>query len=636
MRLRLRRLSERGDRLEAAVGARTHELAEAKSHADDARDRAEEQSQIADDARQAADEARQTVEAQAEALQRLDAAKSRFFADLSHEFRTPLSLIIGPVESASDHLRATGQAPVADDLATALRSARRLVRLIDQLLDLARLESQALPFTPRTGDLSAFTREVVRAFGPLAEQRGVALAFHAPRGAVPLRFDRDALEKVVVNLIANAVKFTPAGGRIAVRVAPGDGDGTARPGGAVLSVRDTGTGMAPEVLPRLFDRFFRGTTTVEGVGIGLALARELVDLHGGTIDVTSEVGFGSTFTVTLPADGTGEADGDDAGVEDDDAALAHVSQAEEMFASATPAVLAPPEAGQGGAPDEDVATATEPDDGAHRPLVLLVEDNDEVRAFTRRQLAPRYRIVEASDGHAALDAAYAHRPDLVVTDLTMPGLDGVDLCAALKADVRTALTPVLMLTARASPESRVGGLEAGADDYLVKPFVARELIARVENLLRSRVQMQQAYGRTVTYEPSGVALTSADEAFLDRLRAAVEASMGDATFDVQALAVAMGVSYSGLHRRVKALTGHPPVQFVRTMRLQRAAALLERRVGTVAEVAYAAGFNNLSYFARAFREHFGATPSDYAATRAASAGQVSPEPVPTVVEEDGG
>ncbi len=588
--LRLRRLRERAGRLEAAVSDRTRELTTEKASAEQAWRDAEEQRGIAEGNWA-------TVEAQATALKSLDAAKSRFFANLSHEFRTPLTLIIGPVESAAETLRSGGHAADADDLATALSSAQRLQRLIDQLLDLARLEGQALPFEPREGDLVAFTREIVRGFAPLAEARGLTLAFEAPGAPVHVRFDVDALEKVVFNLVANAVKFTREGGRIAVRVGTQPGTDGAQ---ALVSVRDSGVGVAPEMLPLLFDRFFQASPhhARSGAGIGLSLTKELVELHGGRIEVESKVGFGSTFTVLLP------------GIDGAASALHAPVLLEDVLAAPPPPRA--PATDEAPTASRDEAMADEESPGA-RATVLLVEDNDEVRAFTRRHLAALYHVREARDGADGLRMAFEQPPDVVVTDVMMPEMDGFALCAALKADARTALVPVLMLSARSTAENRVSGLETGADDYLVKPFVARELLARVENLLRSRQQLQAAYGRTVTFAPTGVVLASADEAFLDRVRAAVEARLDDAEFDVTALADAVGVSQSGLNRRLKALTGQPPVQFVRTTRLLRAADMLQQRAGTVAEVAFASGFNNLSYFARCFRTQFGVAPSDYAA-----------------------
>ncbi len=292
VRTRLRRLGARSAALEQAVDARTTELRDEKTRAEDARQVAEEQRGIAESIRG-------TVEAQAAELKTLDAAKSRFFANLSHEFRTPLTLIIGPVESAAHSLRVDGQDAVADELATALQSARRLQRLIDQLLDLARLESRALPFRPYMADLAAFAREIVFAFAGLAEQRGVTLTFQAPEAPLRCLFDPDAVEKVVFNLIANAVKFTAPGGRISVRVAAAVQEGAPV---ALVHVRDTGTGIAADKLPFLFDRFFQAEShhARTGSGIGLSLAHELVTLHGGRLDVESEVGFGSTFTASFP------------------------------------------------------------------------------------------------------------------------------------------------------------------------------------------------------------------------------------------------------------------------------------------------------------------------------------------------
>ncbi len=570
------------------------------------------------------------LEEQARRLAEMDELKSRFFTNVSHEFRTPLTLILGPIRDAlSDELDGEGllrHAPMMH------RNAQRLLRLINQLLDLSKLEAGAMQLRARRRDLVPFFRGLVMAFASRAERDGVTLSFSTEKESIELAFDAEKLEKVVTNLLSNAFNFTPGGGKIRVKL-------RSTLEAVDFSVQDTGEGVPAEELPHLFDRFYQvdgsSTRRHEGTGIGLALTKDLVELHGGAIDVESEPGFGTTFTVRLPIRAEAEPDKKDEVSREADEAYGKLSEEDGRFEPEAEDSLFEPDtlaglSGNGGetgrieeygeildeAAHPSNATLHPPDEAAtpNAPTILLVEDNADVRAYVRSHLQGSYRLLEAADGRDGLRQAKEHVPDLVVSDVMMPEMDGFALCEAIKSDEALAHVPVVLLTAKADEASRIEGLESGADDYLAKPFSVEELTTRVENLIEIRRRLRARFSGEVRLGPEEVTVPSADAAFIERVRDVVEAEMGDGRFGVDRLAGEVGVSVRQLHRRVKEVTGLTPGGYVRMMRLQRAAQLLERQAGTVSEIAYRVGFNDANYFSRLFRQTFGRTPSEFAGT----------------------
>jgi signal transduction histidine kinase/CheY-like chemotaxis protein/ligand-binding sensor domain-containing protein len=584
---RTRRLSERADALEAAVDQRTAEVERQKVQLEAQTDQ---------------------LATQADQLRELDRAKSRFFANVSHEFRTPLTLTIGPLEDLRDGMHGELGGDARETVGLALRSARRVMTLINQILDVAKLDAQSVRLQARPLGLGTTVDALADAFAPLAERLGVTLDLDRPARPVEVWADPDALDKVLSNLLSNAFKFTPGGGavRLAVAVEAGGGDGAA-PGEAVVTVADTGPGVAPEHLPHLFDRFYQadGATVHRrpGTGIGLALAHELAALHGGTLAVESEAGVGSTFTLRLP--------------------LGRDHLAPDQIA---PEGAAPPEAETwSDHVDDDVEAdappVSDPDDGEDRTTVLVVDDHAGIRAYLRRHLEGDYRVVEAADGAEALALARERLPDLVVSDVMMPVMDGVALCRALKADPATDFVPVVLLTAKAGEEATLAGLDALADDYVTKPFNVREVRARVENLIRQRRRLRDRWAGVSgdghadePVPPPAPPEPAGDDPERAALRAAVheaiEAHLADEDFGVDPLAAAVGLSRSALYRQLG--DGPTPAVLLRGARLARGARLLEGGAGTVAEVAYAVGFRSVSHFSRAFRDEHGVPPSAYA------------------------
>jgi len=535
------------------------------------------------------------VEAQAERLEELDRLKTRLFANLSHEFRTPLTILLGPIEDALADETPVPE-PLGGQLPAMQQSARRLLDLINQLLDLARLEAGALDLQREQTDLVALARDVAATFTGPAERQGIGLLFDASARSLSADLDPKQIETVLANLLANALAFTQRGGKIRVSVeAAGDE--------AVVAVEDTGIGIAPDALPHVFDRFRQAdgsaTRTHGGTGIGLSLAKEVTELHDGTISVESAIGFGTRFTVRLPLDETISIE----------PATPHLERLAE------PAAIV---SGDGEASSDGEAASSDAPADDDRPLVLVVEDHAGLRAFIRSHLAARYRVLEAENGAVGLDAARQQRPDLVLSDVMMPELDGVALTRALRSDPALSDVPIVLLSAWADEQSTLAGLEAGADDYLTKPFSPDELRARLDNFVATRQRLRERYSDEVVVGPSSVVVPSAEAAFLERVRDVAEAGLGDPSFGVDALAEEVGLSRRQLGRRLRDALDTSPGVFLRQMRLARAAQLLEQDAGTIAEIAYAVGYRDADHFAKQFRKSYGAPPSEYAAARAGS------------------
>ncbi len=552
------------------------------------------------------------LEAQAARLKELDIAKSRFFANISHEFRTPLTLTIGPVEDVRDGLHGAISETGARQLDLAVRNARRLLRLINQILDVARLEAGRTQLAARESDIVGFVRSQTASFAPAAERKRIKLELTLPALQVAAWFDPDLLEKVLANLLANAIKFTPDTGSVWIGVQvghaePGDGQD---PSFVDITVRDSGPGIAPEHQERVFDRFYRvddpeGRLQL-GTGIGLSLARELTELHGGSITLRSEAGRGAEFTIRLPLGRAHLRDDQIAQNLSRTGAAEPVVAADDYFETIeTPAAT----------PADDDA------DSADVTTVLVVDDNAEVRAYIRSHLDRMYRVLEAGNGEEALTLARDTQPDLIISDVRMPGLDGFDLVRGLRSDPDLDFVPVILLTARADVGDRLEGLATGADDYLVKPFDMRELEARVGNLITSRLRLRKRFAHGGD-RPTGTALplqragasevAPADVAFLERVTSAIAAGLEDEEFGVAELARRVAQDRSHLYRRLHELTGEGPAELVRRMRLERAAQLLGEQAGSVAEIAYGVGFKSVSHFCKVFREAHGVTPAVFA------------------------
>ncbi len=528
-------------------------------------------------------------------LKELDQAKSRFFANISHEFRTPLTLIMGPLEQILT--RSPGKELKAD-AGLMLRNARRLLHLVNQLLELARLDSGKQELEAARQDIVPVIRNIVACFDSLARENRVDLRFYSQWQDAFVFFDLEKFEKILSNLLSNAFNYTSSGGKITVslHLPPGAG---ARSGWAEISVTDTGTGIPPERLPYVFDRFYQAghEHKRKGSGIGLALTKELVELHHGEISVRSECkegpARGTEFTVRLPL---GEAH------------LREGERVDRVDSALTPMYRPEPETVSLERPPPE--TPDNKGDDA-RPLVLVVDDNADIRAYVRGGLEPRFRVAEAVDGNDGVSRARDIIPDLIISDVMMPGIDGFQLCRTLKQDVLTSHIPIILLTARTSESGVLEGLESGADDYVFKPFSPVLLAARTGNLVALRRQLRQERANRLRRQPQEIPASSIDEDFYKRLQQAVDDGMADPDFNVDALCRAMDMSQATLYRKVKALTGKSTARFIRSFRLKRAAQLLGAGAGNVSEVAEKTGIPDTSYFTKCFKQQFSCLPSDF-------------------------
>jgi len=570
--LRVRALRRRKQELQTLVAERTHRLAEEK----------------------------EKTEQQAERLATLDAEKNRFFANISHELRTPLTVLVGTLQEALGGGFGDVPAPLRQQLEIMQTHVDRLRRLVEQLLDLSRLETTDPGLAPEPRDLVAFVRDRVQAFAPMADRRGLSLALEAAPDTHPCRFDPEKLEKIISNLLSNALDCTPAGGQVTVRMDVETSTEDDVPPTTVLEVEDTGPGIPPEQQDEIFERFAHGRSADDGksgTGIGLALAHELTQLHGGAIVLDSTPGEGSTFTVRLPLPPA-----DPGAIELPETDTGHSDRSPETMDRT---VGGDGQAGTGASSPDGPAAEED------APTILVAEDNADVRAYLRRHLEDPWAVITTSDGAEALDSARRIEPDLVLADVMMPGLDGLALTRRLRDDDALGRLPILLLTARAGEEDAVAGLKAGADDYVTKPFSIDELRARIEQLLDARRRWTETAPSDRLLTPE-VEMTSADEAFLARVTDEIEEDLSRSSLTVEDLAAEVGISARQLQRKLKRLTGHTAAAFVRRYRLECAADLLSGEATSVSQVAYRVGFDSPETFARHFKDHFDCSPSAYA------------------------
>jgi signal transduction histidine kinase/ligand-binding sensor domain-containing protein/AraC-like DNA-binding protein len=561
---------------------------------------------------------RDVVARQAAALGQLAEGRARFMAAISHELRTPLTLLLGPLQDLLDARLGALPETAVTEVAATLRSARRLHRLVDRLLEVARSEAELTRLRCREIELVAFARKAVEELQPLALRRGSRLLAALGPDPAAVWFDPLLLETVLINLVANALKHTPVGTTVEVHVASSV---PAEP--VALIVRDDGPGIPADDLPRLFERFFRGraetNAAAAGFGLGLALVKEVVERHGGRTEVTSD-GHGTTFTVhlrrgcehLLPADLSGSGSTDEASSHQGwDVDGGPLDEPTSCDAENTEGVAA-----------YDDAT------GEDRTTVLVVDDNAEVRRLLRRQLQGSYRVLEAAGGGPALAMLARELPDLVLSDVMMPGLDGYELCHAIRGNPETDFIPVVLLTAKAAVESRIEGLRGGADAYLAKPFDANELLATIDGLIATRRRLRDRLAaETRSASPPATAIvaprsalgtepSAADRDYLTRLDRALDAHLHDDAFAVDELADAVGQSRVSLYRHVKRLLQVSPSDLLRDRRLAAGSRLLAAREGTVSEVAYAVGFKSTAHFSNSFLARYGVRPSSLTAPTA--------------------
>ncbi|MDT0606342.1 ATP-binding protein [Croceitalea rosinachiae] len=529
---------------------------------------------------EAIDNAVAETKRQAEEIAELYEVKNRFFSNISHELRTPLTLILGP---SSDLIEDNTLKPVQKNKLTFINNnAKQLLRLINQLLDLSKLEAGKLELRASQQNIIKLVSAITESFNSMAVSRGIKLKFNSDLEELFVFYDADKMEKILVNLLSNAMKFTQKGGAVEVTVEKQETN-------CSIKIKDSGIGINQEQLPYIFDRFFqadnRESREHEGTGIGLSLTKELVELHGGEIQVKSKPDQGTEFLISISL------------------GREHLEEHQLAKFKAVPKaavehIVAPFIV-------EEPSSESDADE-----IVLLVEDNSEMRAYIKTQLLENYSILEAENGKKGFEMAKEHVPDLIVSDVMMPKMDGTELCKRIKHEDATSHIPVILLTAKASEEDKIKGLNIQADAYLAKPFNKLELEARVRNLILNRKRLQKRFAQTTLISPKEIAVTSMEQQFLEKLIDEIEEKIGDETFGVEQLADAIHLSRSQLHRKMISITDQTPSLFIRKYRLERAKKLLEQGAGRVSDIAFQVGFSSPSYFTKCYVEAFGETPTE--------------------------
>lgn len=510
-----------------------------------------------------------TLEKQANQLLEMDQIKSNFFANISHEFRTPLTLIKGQLENVLGMVK---DDIVKKKINIAFNNSNRLNRLINQVLDLSKLESGKLKLEFETTDIISLLKNRVASFDSLAEQKSIFLEFNSNIEKLFLNIDKEKIEEVIDNLISNAFKFTPLNGKISLTI---DKEKSGFSENAVVKISDTGIGIPEDKLQHIFDRFYQAdssaTKQFEGSGLGLAIAKELVELHGGSISVSSKLNSGTSFSIRLPIDEI---------------------------------ILNPAEAEQSIIPEIT-------DGGEDKSMILIVEDNNEVRNYIKENLEKNYRIDEAVNGEDGIYKAIEKIPDLIITDVMMPKVDGFELCTKLKKDRRTSHIPIVMLTAKADEQNKLDGLQIGADEFLAKPFSPRELEIRVGNLIHIRQLLREKYKEISVIKSEDIKANPIDKEFLKKVFILIKDHLEDNQFSVQKLADEMAMSVSQLNRKLNALINQSAGKLIRSTKLDYAAKLLEKNAGNITEIGYRIGFSDLPSFTNSFKDKFGVSPSEY-------------------------
>lgn len=512
------------------------------------------------------------IDAEAQRKHEMDDMRLRFFTNISHELRTPISLIMSPLETLISNV---SDAQNKSKLEMAYRNAVKLLNIVNQLLDFRKSDVNTLKLQLSSGDIVAFIRNAGESFSTLSEKKNVAFGFSTDVDQLYLEFDEDKMGKILLNLLSNAFKFTDAGGRVDIHV----GRLTTTDSDQILvSVSDTGIGISDADKKRVFERFFQASHAsgaYGGSGIGLYLVNEFVTLHGGRISVTDNVkaGHGSIFTYTLP-----------------------IHSSEKTFEQK---------------PDFELPELLPTTENDCRKLILVVDDNDDFRAFLRESLEPEFRIDEAANGKVAWKKLETIAPDIIISDVMMPEMDGNELCRLAKNDIRTSHIPFVILTAKTAEEHKIEGLSVGADDYITKPFNFDILNLRIHKLIEMSDIRKEKFNRQIDPEPSEITITTLDEKLIQKAIKYVEDNISRSELSVEEMSKSLGMSRVHLYKKLISITGKSPIEFIRVIRLKRAAQLLSDESQNVSEIAYQVGFNNPKYFSKYFKEEFGMTPSAY-------------------------
>lgn len=522
---------------------------------------------------------------EAERAHALEQLKTKFFTNVSHEFRTPLSLIIAPLDKI---IKQATDEEQKKHLNLVQRNAKRLLNLVNQLLDYRKMEVQEIKLHPSIGDIVRFSKDISHSFMDIAEKKGIEFSFSSNIDNLEIYFDKDKMEKILFNLLSNAFKYTPDNGTVSIHLLYNGPVNEQGNGTLAIEVKDTGIGIPADQQDKIFERFFQTDVPAgmvnQGTGIGLAITKEFVKLHSGIITVKSEPEKGSCFTVLLPAKKIGE-----------------------PIARTTTQPMP--------AEDTEQVMLEESQRTGKKKTIIIVEDNEDLRFYLKDNLKAQYHVEEAVNGKEGWEKIKRLDPDLVVSDIMMPLMDGVELARKIKTETLTAHIPVILLTAMGSEEKQLEGLQVGVNDYITKPFTFEILASRIRNLLAQQMLLQKRFRTQIEVNPSEITVTSVDEKFLQQALELVEKHMDDPEFSVEDLSRDMFMNRVTLYRKIHSLTGKSPLEFIRSIRLKRAARLLDKSGMSVAEIAYEVGFNSPKIFTKFFKEEFKVTPSQYAANK---------------------
>lgn len=516
----------------------------------------------------------EAIETENEKQQKISNMKLQFFANISHELRTPLSLIINPLEEFfEDHPEyRTGILDMVK------QNADYLLELINQLLDLRKLDAKAETLKCKHDNVIIILSEIFHSFDPIAQKRNISYTLACPPCSVFMDFDYDKLRKICTNILSNAFKFTPNKGSIAVNI-------EVKEGKLELTFADTGCGIDDACKEKIFQRFYqsdKNPSSDGGSGIGLHIVSEYVRMHRGTICVKDNKPCGSVFLITLPLHQTCNESGEPAAQE--------MQGAEE-----TP----------------------------HPFTILLADDNADFLKFLSESLSKKYRVLKATHGKQALNVLEKEDVDLVVSDIMMPEMDGLELCSAIKKDIRYSHIPIILLTAKASEEHQLEGLSVGADDYITKPFNMEVLKLRINKIIEMNVKRQEIFNQEIKIEPSRITITPLDRQLVEKAIRIVEANINETEFSVEELAGSLNISRSYFYKKMMKITGKKPIEFIRTIRMKRAQQLLAESQMQVSEIAYTLGYNSPKVFSKHFKEEFGMSPSEFLRQRTGTLNYIS-------------
>lgn len=504
-------------------------------------------------------------------------AKLQFFTNISHELRTPLTLIADPVNYIihDDNLNSQQRSM----LQIVQRNVLVLIQLVSEILDFRKVQNGKMELRLSDFNLAESMKQWIKLFSASAQKKHIAISMDAP-DAVMLRADQDKIERICYNLLSNALKYTSEGGEITLTAKEENGR-------VMISVADNGCGISSDELPYIFDRFYQAKNAGRGTGIGLAIVKAFTELHHGEVSATSVEGKGSTFTIHIPVRQKGEV----------------TNQPTEKIEQLVEPSSAQEVPNQARHIDELIQPYQ-----TDKPEVLIIDDNIDIRTYLRSVLSEKYNVSEAADGKVGLELARKIVPDIVLSDIMMPVMDGLAFCQQLKTDKAISHIPVILLTARSLDEQRAEGYEHGADAYLSKPFSLRLLLSRIDNLIESRKKLNQTWSKGVEDDEIGNISNEIDKSFLKQLRKIIQENLANSDLSVEQIGDEIGLSRVQLYRKVKALTGYSPVEIVRKARLTRARHLLQTTERTVSEVAYAVGFSTPSYFSKCYKDEFGENP----------------------------